>query len=117
MGRIKYARAINKPAVAEWFKWTPGLVISYMNLNWFKNLINNKYNVTDASTTKMIGYREAYPELIDRVKKTGFEKIDTLINEVDNHLFNKYNSYPYRAIYDRNINDWYLNITGKNITI
>ena len=116
VGRIKYARAINKSAIAEWFKWTPGLVISYMNLNWFNNLINNKYNETDASSTKMIGYREAYPELIDRVKKTGFEKIDTLINEVDNHLFNKYNSYPYRAIYDRNINDWYLNITGKNIT-
>ena len=108
VGRIKYARAINKPAVAEWFKWTPGLVISYMNLNWFNNLINNKYNVTDASTTKMIGYREAYPELITRVKKTGFEKIDTLINEVDKHLFNKYNGYPYRATHDRNISDWYL---------
>jgi hypothetical protein len=115
VGRIKYARAINKPAVAEWFKWTPGLVISYMNLNWFKNLINNKYNVTDASTTKMIGYREAYPELINRVKKTGFEKIDTLINEVDKHLFNKYNGYPYRATHDRNISDWYLKNTGKNM--
>jgi hypothetical protein len=114
VGRIKYARAINKPAIAEWFKWTPGLVISYMNLNWFNNLINNKYNIIDVSTTKMIGYREAYPELINRVKKTGFEKIDTLISEVDKHLFNKYNGYPYRAIHDRNINDWYFKITGKN---
>lgn len=117
VGRIKYARAINKPAIAEWFKWTPGLIISYMNLIWFNNLINNRYDAVDTSTTKTIGYREAYPQLIDRVKKTGFEKIDTLINEVDTHLFNKYSRYPYRATCDRNISDWYLKITGKNITI
>jgi hypothetical protein len=116
VGRIKYARAINKPAIAEWFKWTPGLVISYMNLKWFNDLINDKYNAVDSSTTKMIGYREAYPELIDRVKKTGFEKIDTLINEVDRHLFNKYGGYPYRGMHDRNINDWYSKITDKNMS-
>jgi hypothetical protein len=86
-----------------------------MNLNWFNNLINDKYNVSDASTTKMIGYKEAYPELIDRHKKTGFEQIDNLINEVDKHLFNKYNGYPYRAVHDHTVNDWYLKITGKNI--
>lgn len=116
VGRIKYARAINKPAIAEWFKWTPGLIISYMNLKWFNDLTNDKYNTTDSATTKMIGYREAYPELIDRVKKTGFEKIDTLINEVDRHLFNKYSGYPYRGTHDRTISDWYSKITGKNMS-
>lgn len=115
VGRIKYARAINKPAVAEWFKWTPGLVISYMNLNWFNNLINDKYNVSDASTTKLIGYKEAYPDLIDRNKKTGFEQLDNLINEVDKHLFNKNKGYLHRAFHDHTVNDWYLKITGKNI--
>lgn len=116
VGRIKYARTINKPAIAEWFKWTPGLIISYMNLKWFNDLTNDKYNATDSATTKMIGYREAYPELIDRVKKTGFEKIDTLINEVDRHLFNKYSGYPYRGTHDRTIYDWYSKITGKNMS-
>lgn len=116
VGRIKYARIINKPAIAEWFKWTPGLIISYMNLKWFNDLTNDKYNATDSATTKMIGYREAYPELIDRVKKTGFEKIDTLINEVDRHLFNKYCGYPYRGTHDRTIYDWYSKITGKNMS-
>jgi len=117
VGRIKYAQAINKPAFAEWFKWTPGLVISYMNLIWFNDLIKNKYNAVDSVSTKMIGYREAYPELIDRVKKTGFEKIDTLINEVDTHLFNKYGRYPYRATHDRDINQWYTEITSKRTMV
>jgi len=115
VGRIKYARAINKPAIAEWFKWTPGLVASYMNLKWFQNLINNQYNTTDASSTKMIGYKEAYPNLIPRNKKTGFEHIDSLINEFDAHLYKKYNGYPYRATHDRDISNWYLEITGNTV--
>jgi hypothetical protein len=115
VGRIKYAKAINKPAIAEWFKWTPGLVISYINLKWFRNLIKNRYQGDDSSTTKMIGYAEAYPDMLQRSKKTGFENIETLINEVDNHLLMKYGKFPYRSVHDRNINEWYLEITGRDM--
>ena len=115
VGRIKYAKSINKLAIAEWFKYTPGLIISYMNLNWFKKLIDNEYYADDASTTKMIGYCEAYPDLLNRKKKTGFENIEPLINEVENQLFKKYGKFPYRNVHDRNINDWYLEITGRDM--
>lgn len=112
IGWSKFARSINKPAVAEWFKWTPGLVLSYMNLNWFSKLTNDEYyGKAGCNSTKIIGYREAYPDLIERRKQTGFEKIDILVNEVENSLKKKYNGLPYRNCYSRSIDSLRLELT------
>jgi hypothetical protein len=110
VGRIKYARAIGKQSIPEWFKWTPGLFSSYMQTKWFAGLINNKFNVSEPSTTKLIGYREAYPDLVDRTKKTGFELIEALIQEVDEFLSRKNNGTPYRQTVDRDIHEWRLKL-------
>ena len=97
IGWSKFIRVINKPGIAEWFKWTPGLVLSYINLNWFTNLTNDGYpGKLGPNSTKLIGYREAYPDLIQRKKQTGFEKIDTLANEMQEFLNKKYKGLPYR---------------------
>lgn len=104
IGWSKFAREINKPAVAEWFKWTPGLVLSYTNLKWFHQLVTDQYiGKTGCNSTKIIGYREAYPDLIERRKQTGFEKIDTLVSEMEKHLTAKYNGLPYRNYFARTI--------------
>jgi hypothetical protein len=114
IGWSKFLREINKPGIAEWFKWTPGLVLSYMNTIWFNKLVNDKYHgKLGSNSTKIIGYREAYPDLIERKKQTGFEKIDFLVEEVEQSLYKKYNSLPYRGHVDRSIDDLYIEIQGR----
>lgn len=104
IGWSKFLRQINKPGIAEWFKWTPGLVISYLNTNWFRKLVNDEYyGKLGSNSTKIIGYREAYPDLIERKKQTGFENIDMLANEFEAFLKKKYNGLPYRQTIDRTL--------------
>lgn len=111
IGWSKFSRAIDKPAVAEWFKWTPGLVASYLNLNWFNNLVHDRYyGKTGCNSTKIIGYREAYPDLIERRKQTGFEKIDHLALEMEEFLNKKYNGLHYRNYYPRTIDNLKLDL-------
>jgi hypothetical protein len=118
IGWSKFARAIDKPAVAEWFKWTPGLVLSFMNLDWFSKLTNDEYyGKTGCNSTKIIGYREAYPDLIERRKQTGFEKIDILVNEIEDYLYVKYKGLPYRNQYDRSLQQLRNELTCNDITI
>lgn len=116
VGRIKYAHSIGKKSIPEWFKWTPGLVISFLELNWIKNLISNRYtNETDIHGTKIIGYREAYPDLLFRNKKTGMEGLDGLVAEVEQHLYKKNQGFKYRGTHDRDVLVWYKELSGKNL--
>jgi hypothetical protein len=113
IGWSKFLRAINKPGIAEWFKWTPGLVVSYLNTTWFHKLVNDEYHgKRGSSSTKIIGYREAYPNLIDRTKQTGFEYIDPLVIEMEQTLTKKYNGLPYRGYMDRTITQLCTDIVG-----
>lgn len=107
IGWSKFIRAIEKPAVAEWFKWTPGLVLSVLNTNWCKKLVNDEYyGKLGTNSTKLLGYREAYPDLISRVKKTGFEEVDTsLIDEFEKYLETKNHGLIYRQVFDRSISE------------
>ncbi len=104
-GWDKYIIHKGMPAIAQWFKWTPGLVLSYTELNWFKDLIlNNKWPGKEGVTsTKLIGYREAYPDMLQRIKKTGMEPIDELINEFERFLEKKYGSLPFRQVVPRSL--------------
>jgi hypothetical protein len=42
IGCDKYNILHNRPAIYQWWKWTPGLVISYTQLKWFKQLVNDE---------------------------------------------------------------------------
>jgi hypothetical protein len=106
IGCDKYNILHNRPAIYQWWKWTPGLVISYTQLDWFKKLINDEYiGKLGINSTKIIGFREVYPDMIQRVKQTGFEKIDTLIDEVESFLNKKNNGLIYRGVIDRTIHE------------
>jgi hypothetical protein len=88
-GCDKYNIALNRPAVYQWWKWTPQLIQSYMNLNWFKRLTNDEIpGKLGINSTKIEGFREAYPELIKREKRTGFENpfVDILVGEVQSEI-------------------------------
>lgn len=102
LGCDKYNMAVGRQAIYQWWKWTPGLVLSYIRLEWFQNLINDMIpGKLGINSSKIIGFREAYPDLIDRKKMTGFEKIDSVINEVEASLKEKYSgTLPFRkAVY------------------
>jgi hypothetical protein len=113
IGWSKYLRETNRQGIAEWFKWTPGLVLSFMQMQWFTKITNDEYyGKLGFNSTKIIGYKEAYPDLIERKKQTGFEKVDPLINEFESFLKTKYNGLPYRQTVDRTIAEFRLEITG-----
>ena len=114
IGWSKFLRAIDKPGIAEWFKWTPGIVIGYMRTKWFNDLVNDRiYGKQGSNSSKIIGYREAYPNLIERKKQTGFEKIDHLVLEFENYLLEKNKKFLYRGSCDRSLNKLWLELTSK----
>jgi hypothetical protein len=117
IGWSKFLREIDKPGIAEWFKWTPGLVLSVLNTNWFNKLVNDEYyGKLGSNSTKIIGYREAYPDIIERKKQTGFEKITNLIDEFEMFLQNKYQILPYRQTVDRSVEQLIADITNTKHT-
>lgn len=113
IGCDKYNMMHNRPAIYQWFKWSPGLILSFTRLNWFNKLINDEYyGKLGINSTKILGYREYFPELIERRKQTGFEKIDTIVDEVEKLFFKKYNGLPYRGEVDRSLSELVEEITG-----
>jgi hypothetical protein len=105
IGWSKFIREIDKPAVAEWFKWTPGLVASFLELTWLKDLVNDKiYGKLGTNSTKILGYREVYPDLLHRIKKTGFENLnEDLVKEFEQFLEKKNGGLKYRGGFDRSV--------------
>ena len=115
IGWEKYALHLDKPAIVQFLKWTPGLVLAHTKLPWLAKLINDEYHgATGTDSTKMIGYRNAYPGMIDRAKKTGFEKLTTLVAEYEAFMKQKYNGLIYRQTISRSVDDLCLEITGKD---
>jgi len=113
IGCDKYNILHNRPAIYQWWKWTPGLVISYTQLKWFKQLVNDEIiGKLGLNSSKLLGFREAYPDLITREKQTGFEKTDELINEFESFLKQKYKGLPYRQLVNRTLDDLLTEIIG-----
>ena len=104
IGWSKYVQEINRPAIMEWFKWTPEIVVGFTKMKWFELLVGNKIpGKLGTNSTKLQGYKEAYPEMINRIKKTGFESIDPLIASFEQHLEKKYNGLPFRGTVKRSL--------------
>ena len=117
IGWSKYMIYKNRPAVMEYFKWSPSLMTAWNNTTWIKKLINDEYyGKLGTNSTKIIGYREAYPDLLERKKKTGFENCQDLILEFENFLEKKYNGFTFRRHYDRNYNQL-LSDLCQNLTV
>ena len=70
---------------------------AYTNLEWFKVLTNDGIiGKSGVSSTKLQGYKEVFPDMIRRVKATGFEKIRSLITDFEDFLSKKNNGLYYR---------------------
>jgi hypothetical protein len=115
IGCDKYNILKSRSAIYQWWKWTPGLVLSYTKLRWFRMLIaDGFYGKLGINSTKIQGFREIYPDLISRKKQTGFENIDSLINDFESFLRTKHNGLPYRQTQDRTLNALWREIKGTD---
>jgi hypothetical protein len=113
IGCDKYNILHNRSAIYQWFKWSPGLVLGYTTLNWFKRLVNDEYpGKLGINSTKILGFREIYPDMIERNKQTGFENIEQLILEVEEFLKKKYSGFQYRGFFDRTLQELKNEIVG-----
>jgi hypothetical protein len=110
----RFAASQDRSAIMQWFKWSPQMVISWFKLDWFKRLVNDEIpGKLGVVSTKIDGYREAYPALLMRAKKTGFESIDHLVQPVEDYLKQKNGGLIYRQTTDRSINEFSIEMTGK----
>lgn len=97
IGCDKYNIMHNRPAIFQWWRWTPGLVLSYTKMNWFQKLVNDEYpGKMGIDSSKIIGYKESYPDLLHRKKNTGLDKIDHIVEEFQSHLQKKFGGLIYR---------------------
>lgn len=112
-GSSKFLLAINKPGIPTWFKWRPGLVWAYTNLEWFKILTNDGIiGKSGVSSTKLQGYKEVFPDMLARSKATGFEKISALVSEFETFLFKKNKGLLYRQEHLQSFSQLRENILG-----
>lgn len=114
IGCDKYNILHSRPAIYQWWKWTPGLVLSFTNLQWFQELVSDKIpGKLGTNSTKAVGFREIYPDLVQRKKYTGFELIDPVIDEFQKFLYHKHgDKLPYRAYIERTIDQLWHEICG-----
>ncbi len=91
----KYFYLKNRPAIVDWCRWNPAQFLSWMNLQWFNDLVSDKYmNKLGIDSTKIHGYREAWPELSIRHKSTGMENLDSYMQDLFQELL-EFNNYEY----------------------
>lgn len=113
IGCDKYNIMHGIPAVYQWWKWSPGIVLSYTTMRWFKNLVNDRYyGRLGINSTKIDGFREIYPSMLYREKQTGFENIPHIIDEFEKYLENKYSKLPFRGDQKRTLDQLWKEITG-----
>jgi len=94
----KYASYINRKSSMHWLRYTPELTLAYDQTDWINMLINDKfYGKLGTRSTKFQAYKEVYPEMLFRKKKTGYEKIEHLMDEFEKFLEKKYNGLIHRG--------------------
>lgn len=116
IGCDKYNIKYNRPAIYQWWKWSPEIVYSFTQLDWFKKLVNDEYKgKLGINSTKLQGYKEAYPDMLLRIKQTGFESIDPVITEFENFIIRKYNKLPFRNSHVRTLEQLYSEILPNDL--
>lgn len=109
----RYCHSCGIPAIMQWFKWTPALTLSWFSLKWFAKLVSDgipgKLGVV---STKITGYQEVFPEMPFRIKKTGFESIDHLVEPAQAYLERKNGGLFYRQQADQSADELWMQMTG-----
>lgn len=73
---MRFSTEYNIPLVNEWFSYTPEMMGYYLNYPDIQSLINNRFNYKLSSvSSKNLILKKLMPELIDKEKTHGYEKL------------------------------------------
>lgn len=114
VGWDRYFIKQGRPAIPHWLRWTPGMVLSLTTTQWFDNLCHNRlYGKLSNWSTKMQGYQEQWPELMNREKKHGFEGLEPLVDALEQFLAEKNGGLIHRDNMMITLDTLWAKITGK----
>lgn len=69
-----YHKTINRPAITDWYEYSPELTASYFTLPFVQDLLNDKVpGKLSNESTKAFVHQTYWPTLQDRTKLIGFE--------------------------------------------
>jgi hypothetical protein len=71
-GQSVYCSSINRTMIADWYEYSPEVLVSHALLPRIQNLVNSKVNV-DYDQIKHFLYKKLWPEIAIRPKQNGFE--------------------------------------------
>lgn len=109
----KYLKNTNRTGVPLWFRYTPELQLATANTLWSQQLVNDQiYGKTGTNSSKILGYREAYPDMLFRVKKSGLEDFLDLATEIEKELIKLNGGLIYRQSFHRPVNVYINEISG-----
>jgi hypothetical protein len=98
----------NRPAIPGFFQYTPELMYMFLTSSTVKNLVSDRcVGKLSTVSTKSEIYRSWFPDMIDRPKFHGFEKImewDESVREVLENYYGVYNrvaEFEYHAFVRR----------------
>jgi len=111
----RYNIAVNRQALYQWGRWSPGILLAHTRWKWFHKLINDGYpGKLGNSSTKFNGFIEEFPMMIPRRKKVGFEQCENVITEFEDFLKVKYNGLPFRRQSELTLDEMWVALTGKD---
>lgn len=76
-GQSVYCSSINRTMIADWYEYSPEVLVSHALLPRIQNLVNSKVNV-DYDQIKHFLYKKLWPEIAIRLKRNGFEGNNTI---------------------------------------
>ena len=71
-----YGASINRLMIADWYEYSPEVLVSHTLLPRIQNLVNSKTNA-DYDQIKYFLYNDLWPEIVIRPKRNGFEQFGT----------------------------------------
>jgi hypothetical protein len=73
---MRFSRKYGIPLVNEWFSYTPEVMLYYLENKDIQSLISEKYNYKLSSvSSKNKILKDLVPEIRERIKTHGFEKL------------------------------------------
>jgi hypothetical protein len=72
-----YATAIGKKVIADWYHYSPEVIISHMNTPIVNKMLNNAVPILNYSEVKYFCYKSIWPQIEIRKKQSGWE-IDSI---------------------------------------
>jgi hypothetical protein len=113
---IRFSLRYNIPLVNEWFSYTPEMMGYYLHHPRIKWLLTEKYNYKMSSfSTKNEILTQYMPELLEKEKTHGYEKLLGFNNETFNKLHKSYVRKLESSLDGLFISDLEKQLFGENI--